>query len=606
MSETIEPKTIRNDSAEKSPEEYSASYTDKAAAHRADLKRKFEMNILLEADKARKRDEYLDYDYHVAAGDPHVKLFMARRIGKSHLEKKMPCQDYCKTVEVGEYTILTDADGVSACIYSDVGSKLACTAAIKVITDAINYFRDSEDSVVAAIKSVLFKERLVHTWISLVKEHIKESGVTPVSMLDEIRNYGSTIMFVVISPNYYICGNLGDGQVMVFNDKYGREDIIIESYPRSSFNGVLLTTDGMYDFLSGGIDLYRYAIQIKARFTSCFDTPEPLQPFCYMRPNEPLKDLSRHPRATDDCSIVLAVDDKNVCRYYTAEYEALSKIVNIVLPSRWSESCRQYFTDFRGDDYEVCAYRIDPEGGEIERRVSVPPLKSAVLEKPSEIITALLNLAQNGKNACSYSFYLLDSLDTYSLEYMFTHSKLRGKSRYDRPGDEILDVYEKYVALKKELESYDLMLNSAAHFLITYKDGQLHVKREAIIRAKPVETENIADSYFSALLGMLVCGDKRVALYDTGFLVEGRTIRECEFDETANVHKKIGCVHRDDKIPGNPYTFRNCSGSYWTLADGTGVKNGESIPLCSGMEIRLDDKALNKCRIYRYVSKEDV
>lgn len=96
-------------------------------------------------------------------------------------------------------------------------------------------------------------------------------------------------MYAVITQNWIVVGNLGDGQIMVFNDCYGvklrvhapkdssrvrclanercaREDFSVAKYPRSCFNGVLLSSDGIYESLDKSNHYYDYCIQLKKDF----------------------------------------------------------------------------------------------------------------------------------------------------------------------------------------------------------------------------------------------------------------------------------------------------------------------------------------------------
>lgn len=620
-SHPIDDTEIDKDSAHNNESIAEAKTTNETHQMLVDAHIEHDLAILKTADAARDRSNYLDYDYHTANGDPNIKLFMARRIGRGHIEANKPCQDFCRTAEVGAYSILTDADGVSACPYSDVGSQLACEAAIAVITEVIKTYQASEADVINTLTSLLFKERLVLKWVDLVKHKIKESKDEPENLAEEIKKYGSTIMFAVISPNWYVCGNLGDGQIMVFNDKYGiklrdvkkesssvrclvhstcaREDIIVEAFSRSWFNGILLSTDGMYDFLSNGFEFYRYACQIKARFTMFSDQPEPLQPFCYMKPNEPLKDISRHPRATDDCSIVLAIDDKTIESDCYDEFESLKHGTEIILPSRWSSLCRQYLVYENGIDYEVCVVNG-------KREFELPHLQSAVVEKPIKTTTRKSKDSNGIEKTSYFSFYPLESIDTHTLEYLFIHGKLLQIYSALPDSINILDLYTQYKNLKKELKSHGLMLNGASHFLITFKNDKLYVKPEAISIARKQEPVTIADSYFSALIGALICGEKRIALYDSGFLTEGRVIKEIELNETAEKKKLIGRVRNMDRHKAKPYTLINYSDSIWTLSDGSVVKRTEGTILKSGMAFCIGKQFDEQGVVYRFMPKEEL
>ena len=254
-------------------------------------------------ENAKDPTTYETYDFAESEADKKLKLFTARRKGIKHVLEKTPCQDYCLATSVNGCTILADADGVSSCEHSDIGSKLACDAVVKTVAMA-SKLCPNEDTLIERLMSVLFREKLVSIWVKLVMEEVSKKNIqSSVERLKEFSKYGSTIMFAVITGNWIVVGNLGDGQILVFNDYYGiklrvhtpkdssrvrclaneccaREDLQIAKYPRKLFNGVLLSTDGMYESFDKGTLFYDYAIQMKHRFFNRL-SPEPYQAFCY-------------------------------------------------------------------------------------------------------------------------------------------------------------------------------------------------------------------------------------------------------------------------------------------------------------------------------------
>ena len=218
--------------------------------------------IEAQLEKAKNPATYETYNFEESAADKKLKLFTARRKGTNHVLAKTPCQVYCLATSVNGCTILADADGVSSCEHSDVGSKLACDAVVKTVAMASKSCR-SEDSLIERLMSVSFREKLVSIWIKLVMEEVSKKNIqSPAEQLKEFSKYGSTIMFAVITDSWIVTGNLGDGQILVFNDSYGvklrvhapkdssrvrclanercaREDFQIEKYPKTLFNGVL-------------------------------------------------------------------------------------------------------------------------------------------------------------------------------------------------------------------------------------------------------------------------------------------------------------------------------------------------------------------------------
>ena len=171
---------------------------------------------------------------------------------------------------------------------------------------------------------------------------------------------------------------------------------------------------------------------------------------------------------------------------------------------------------------------------------------------------------------------------------------------------DILELFSKYQALKKELKSYGLMLNGAAHFLLTYKDGCLYVKKEAICQAREPAPMTIADNYFSALIGALVCGNKKIALFDPGFLTEGRVIKKNEFDESADRKQMFCRIRNTDRHKVNPYILVNYSNTVWTLIDGSKVNYTEGVALQGNLQFCVGDQFVEHGTVYRYMPKEEL
>ena len=145
-------------------------------------------------EEAKDPTSYESYNYSISSADDKIKLFTARRKGISHINDKTPCQDYCLTTSINGCTILADADGVSSCEHSDIGSKLACEAVVLAVK-AASKSSSGEDHLVSRLLSVSFRDRLVSIWVKSVMEEVAKGGeYSPEEQLKEFSKYGSTIM----------------------------------------------------------------------------------------------------------------------------------------------------------------------------------------------------------------------------------------------------------------------------------------------------------------------------------------------------------------------------------------------------------------------------
>lgn len=556
-------------------------------------------------EKAKNPSTYETYDFTESAADKKIKLFTARRKGTKHVLEKTPCQDYCLATSVNGCTVLADADGVSSCEHSDVGSKLACDAVVKTVAMASKSCR-SEDTLIERLMSVSFREKLVSIWIKLVMEEISKKNIqSSAEQLKEFSKYGSTIMFAVITKNWIVTGNLGDGQILVFNDSYGvklrvhapkdssrvrclanercaREDFQIEKYPRNLFNGVLLSTDGMYESLDKGTHFYDCAIQMRHRFFER-TSPEPYQAFCYKEAGEPYKDFSAM-RTQDDCSVALAFDDSSIEVNY-------DKVEQCILSHAQSAFLRRQNAD-------CMLFYVKHDSGYAD--VVVSPLcrgSEKALLKSAEIEDALDVWCDD-----KYSYALYKNQQAWTLEFMQCTGMLRiDKTRPCESGQMIMNLLVQLSELNKELLEKGLCLNLSALFNISFDGKKLYVKREALSKDTTQASKTymeIIDRCFSHVLGILECSENKQPLFDIGYIDRGR-----KYYLSGNLaDKELGQLIRDNRTT----RIKNTSSYNWQLNGGERIQPGESVELISNLSFSVLDDKDNRIQEYSYTSKENL
>ncbi|MDO4355955.1 MAG: protein phosphatase 2C domain-containing protein [Clostridia bacterium] len=280
-------------------------------------------------EKAGNRDEYITYltEAFELSGEKLV-VYAASRIGLGHIRKKTPCQDFCMYRKIPHGAVLLDADGISACDQGQVGAEFACAAAADAVERISKAISDEAEFVREICKTDFYAD-LREDWMQRINEHW--AGIPHAEKDSALFHYGTTLFFVVITENWYVTFNLGDGQILLFNDDecmrirlgekagqapssliYGTylEDVQRGVWERKRFKGVLLTTDGVYDRISclpwyAG---HHYAKQTAERFEK---HGEPKAPFIYsgtIDGEERTIDVSRQRSASDDCSIVMALN----------------------------------------------------------------------------------------------------------------------------------------------------------------------------------------------------------------------------------------------------------------------------------------------------------
>lgn len=556
-------------------------------------------------ERAKDPATYETYDFAESAADKKLKLFTVRRKGTKHALEKTLCQDYCLATSVNGCTILADADGVSSCEHSDVGSKLACDAVVKTVAMASKSC-PSEGTLIERLMSVSFREKLVSIWIKLVMEEVSKKNIqSSVEQLKEFSKYGSTIMFAVITDNWIVVGNLGDGQILVFNDYYGiklrvhapkdssrvrclanercaREDFQIEKYQRKLFNGVLLSTDGMYESFDKGTLFYDYAIQMKHRF---FDrlSPEPYQAFCYKEVSEPYKDFSAM-RTQDDCSVAVAFDDSSVEVDYDKVEQCILCHAQAAFLRRQSVDCMSFYVKHNGRYADVV---VSPLCGCAEK----------ALLKTAEVEEALDSWCDD-----KYSYALYKKQQVWTLEFMQCTGMLRiDKTRPYESGQMIMNLLVQLSKLNKELSEKGLGLNLSALFNLSFDGKKLYVKSEAlsinIAQANSAYTE-IIDRCFSHVLGILECSDNKQPLFDIGYIDRGR-----KYYMSGNYSDmELGQLTRVNRTT----RIKNTSICNWQLNDGKIILPGDTVELTPNLSFSVLDDKNNRIQEYRYTSKENL
>ena len=280
-------------------------------------------------ERAQHREEYCTYDAHsyVQKDADAFRIFEARRIGLGHLGKKMPCQDACLYAEHAHGFVIMAADGVSACPRSDVGSKIACESVAQLVAECAEA-EENEEKFVQSLCSDAFFRKIRAEWLRRITEDVKQNPAEG-SSVSVPRLYGTTLMFAAATEHWWVCRNIGDGQIVLFNeqdfqrirltekDSPAPRGLMYDTYlehvqtgvfARDLFSGILLTTDGMADQMSkiGPNSWHVWALQLQKRFA---ETDEPYLPFVYegiIAGEERRPDLSRQRNASDDCTVVLA------------------------------------------------------------------------------------------------------------------------------------------------------------------------------------------------------------------------------------------------------------------------------------------------------------
>ena len=159
--------------------------------------------------------------------------------GASHKRVEMECQDSMKRVELDEGTVIlavADGHGSEFCPYSKSGSSIAVNVFCKVMSEFYEGYKDNLDmlltylnregdtKIAQAIDSE-WKRRVlaVHTKQKREVPHTEDGEKDKVSIY---RQYGSTLVGVMITPVFVFAFQIGDGDI-IYVDNEGVDQVLV-------------------------------------------------------------------------------------------------------------------------------------------------------------------------------------------------------------------------------------------------------------------------------------------------------------------------------------------------------------------------------------------
>lgn len=143
--------------------------------------------------------------------------------GAAHQQQGKPCQD-SYNIYNNEITVLAAADGHGSpkSPFSDVGAELAAISAVEVCRNF--YSKVKELSLgLTAVKRYAEEELpklIVKEWVQRVEEYHLKNGtlrndMEPLEVHSLLIKYGSTLLVSLISPEYMLFLQLGDGDILM-------------------------------------------------------------------------------------------------------------------------------------------------------------------------------------------------------------------------------------------------------------------------------------------------------------------------------------------------------------------------------------------------------
>ena len=544
-----------------------------------------------DVEAARNAGVYCTYVREESAFDKELTVYAARRRGRHHYSDQKPCQDYCLTESTQYAQVLVDADGVSRCERSNLGARFACESVLECVREAEKHYTD-ENTFVDALCSYEFRRQIVHTWLKKVKADVAADVITG----NDIRLYGTTLLFAVITENWIVAGNLGDGQVLVFNSVEGlklrkhepkdnsvtralcdytcaEESFLVEKFSRDWFSGVLLSTDGIYDNLSSGhLSFYFYARKLVERFEAA---GEPLQPFCFEEEGQPLDLWASF--TSDDCSIVLAVDHSPVLE------DAI--LINSAVKDRFP---RMFLSGRCGD---VSVYKVfdGTRTNLVTVRAQEPETAAVEIPETIEVRMPEETWTEHGYLFNVYPIAQEERMD--SVEELFCKEKLkqRSEAKYGVDGSKMAMRYCYWFDnCRDSLARAGLFFSECAHMTSFYvsqsgKNPRLVLFPEAIsLCAVPTYIPEM----FRCHLGRLTCGKRSRPLFHPGFVNVGNELYFSTPD-------KNGKLVRFCRVLLEEQTFylKNCGEKSWQMSDESVIPPDGKISIAEDVRFEVEDPA---------------
>jgi len=144
----------------------------------------------------------------------------ARVVGATHKRADKPCQDAILWKEGESFVVLAVADGHGGerSPHSDVGATLAVEGAVQFLS---NFRTRAISSSLSALKHYAedqLPQALVQDWIKRVKEKAGVSKSETRSEKEILLQYGSTLLAALVTPEFLLFAQLGDGDILTVMD----------------------------------------------------------------------------------------------------------------------------------------------------------------------------------------------------------------------------------------------------------------------------------------------------------------------------------------------------------------------------------------------------
>ncbi|MBF0585025.1 MAG: protein phosphatase 2C domain-containing protein [Magnetococcales bacterium] len=226
---------------------------------------------------------------------PFGELLGARRRGAAHIRKNSPCQDALQAahrqIRGKPVLALAVADGHGGSQYdrSEWGARFAVEESVKLLFEFVVEFSDPRQLLNNL--RIDFARILRKNWRDAVLNHDKSLAAPAAEAVDShtvMRRYGTTLLTLLLQPEWVFAGQLGDGKLV----RIQADGTLQELFPadpallgmethslcsegcdklwqtavwsRQARETLLLTTDGLSDSFANNDEFHRFAGSLHA------------------------------------------------------------------------------------------------------------------------------------------------------------------------------------------------------------------------------------------------------------------------------------------------------------------------------------------------------
>jgi hypothetical protein len=148
------------------------------------------------------------------------QVVSAHATGTSHAATGAPCQDregfrIVDDADGGQAVVAVICDGAGSAVLSDAGADLTCEA-----------LRTLAGAFVADHGASCVTEAQVYTWVADIQARIVQRAKAEKA---QPRDYACTLVFVIAADSQTICGQIGDGAIVLNTD----EELTVALWPQN-------------------------------------------------------------------------------------------------------------------------------------------------------------------------------------------------------------------------------------------------------------------------------------------------------------------------------------------------------------------------------------